>query len=147
MALQVFPLSMDSNTLVELSLVARTRWFSSSNCTVRILASRSDKTRFHESPASVLRKSPPRAPSQMSPVLSTATELIPNSGSRGLEGNQLSPPLTETTTIFCPATATTLPATLMLPGTPIPGKDSCCQLAPAFAVTKRPDAVAAIHFS
>src|SRR5207344_2424409 len=60
----------------------------------------------------------------------TATELMANSGSSGLDGSQLSPPLTETATMLLPAIATTLPATLMLTGTPIPGIDSCRQLSP-----------------
>src|SRR5579864_9452555 len=112
---------------------------------VCISARRSDEIFFHESPASVLRKSPVRAASQTSPLLSTATELMEKSASSVLVGSQLSPPLTETATMLWPAIATTLPATLMLTGTPIPGIDSCRQLSPESELTSRALEVAANH--
>src|ERR1051326_820348 len=112
---------------------------------VCMLARRSDEMRFPESPASVLRKSPVRVASQMSPLLSTATELMANSGPRGFDGSQLSPPLTETATMLLPAIATTLPATLMLTGTPTPGIDSCRQLSPESELISRALEVAANH--
>src|SRR5579864_3000088 len=114
---------------------------------VCISARRSDEIFFHESPASVLRKSPVRAASQTSPLLSTATELMEKSASRVLVGSQLSPPLTETATALRPAIATTLPATLMLTGTPIPGSDSARQVAPESELTKSAVDVAANHLS
>src|SRR5437899_12931786 len=108
-----------------------------------MLASRSHETCFHVSPASVLRNNPARAASQMSPRLSTATALMANSGSIGLDGNQLSPPFTETATVLRPAIATTLPATLMLMGTLEPASVSCRQLSPESVLTYRPVELAA----
>src|SRR5436305_7447536 len=102
---------------------------------VCISARRSDETFFHESPASVLRKSPVRAASQTSPLLSTATELMEKSASRVLVGSQLSPPLTETATVLRPAIATILPATLILTGTPMLGSDSARHDVPESALT------------
>src|SRR6185312_3980180 len=110
-------------------------------------ASRSDETFFHVSPASVLRKSPVRTASQTSPVLSTATELTEKSASSVFVGSQLSPPLTETATVLRPAIATTLPATLMLTGTPMPGNDSARHVTPESELTKSAFDVAANHLS
>src|SRR5437868_4537048 len=112
-----------------------------------MLARRSEEIRFQESPASVLRNNPVRAASQISPLLSTATELMENSGSSGLLGSQLSPPLTETATIFLPVTATTLPATPMLTGTPTAGSDSCFHDSLESVLTNKPVEVAANHLS
>src|SRR6185312_6958745 len=107
----------------------------------------SEGTCFQESPASVLRKSPVRAASQTSPVLSTATEFMEKPGSNVFVGSQLSPPLTETATLLRPAIATTLPATLMLTGTPMPGKDSDRHVTPESELTKSAVDVAANHLS
>src|SRR5438270_4114972 len=114
---------------------------------VCISARRSDETFFQESPASVLRKSPVRAASQTSPLLSTATELMEKSASKVFVGSQLSPPLTETATVFRPAIATIFPATLMLTGTPMPGSDSARHVAPESELTKSALEAAANHFS
>src|SRR5438309_9333476 len=106
-----------------------------------------DEIVFLESPASVLRNSPERAPSQTSPRLSMVTELMKKSASRVFVGSQLSPPLTETATVLRPAIAAILPATLMLTGTPMPGSDSGRHVAPESELTKSALEVAANHFS
>src|SRR5262249_34244501 len=109
-----------------------------------MLARRSVVIRFQESPASVLRKSPAREASQISPVASIASELMTNSGSSGLvAGSQLSPPFTETATALRLAIANILPETLMLVGAATPGTFSLCHEAPASVLTKNPVAVAA----
>src|SRR5262245_7581565 len=109
-----------------------------------MLERRSEVIRFQESPASVLRKSPPRDASQISPVALIASALMTNSGSSGLvAGSQLSPPFTETVMALRLAMATILPETLMLVGAATPGRTSFCHEAPESVLTKNPVAVAA----
>src|SRR6185437_14524601 len=107
------------------------------------LDNRRDMIRFQVSPTSLLRKIPSRAASQMFPVASTATELIPKSGASGLGANQLSPPFTETAIAFLLAATTIFPATDRLLTYFRFGRSALCHTWPASVLTSRPSEEAA----
>src|SRR5690242_8281747 len=145
---QVRPLSVVSNTLLDDAPVASTRWFPRSTSMWATLERRSEVIRFQVSPRSVLRKMPSRAASQMvpAPLLSTETELMMKSGSRGFGLSQLSPPFTETAMAFLPVTTTILSADAI---EVMYGTDKSCfrQFCPASSLVKSPADVAAYQRS
>src|ERR1051325_2702228 len=67
------------------------------------------------------------------------------SGSKGLQGSQLSPPFTETAIVLRPAAAIIFPATLMLAGSATPGRVSLRHVSPESGLENRPFAVEANH--